>query len=239
MRRSGQLRLAVITLMALLYIPLSSQAEEGDAHGHKHHGKHGMGSKSIEEYIAMFEDPSRAEWQKPEQVVEALELKAGDAVADIGAGSGYFSVLFAKKVGDRGRVYATDVEQGMVDYIKKRMEKEGLKNITPVLCEPDNPGLAEKSVDLLFICDTWHHIPERPAYLQKIAKVLKPGGRLAIVDFKKEPTPEGPPMRMRLSREEVVQEITKAGYALSREFDFLPYQYFLVFEVKGEGPGPR
>ena len=229
MRLSGQLCLAVITLMALLYIPFSAQAGEGDAHGHKRHGKHGMGSKSIEEYIALFEDPSRARWQKPEKVVEALGVKVGDAVADLGAGSGYFSVLFAKKVGDKGKVFAADVEQGMVDYIKKRMEREDLKNITPVLCEPDNPGLAEKSADLLFICDTWHHIPERPAYLQKIAKVLKSGGRLAIVDFKKESTPEGPPMHMRLSREEVIQEITSAGYTLSGEFDFLPYQYFLVF----------
>lgn len=234
MRLSGQLFLAVITLMALLYIPLSAQAEGGEGHGHQHHGKHGMGSKSIEEYIAMFEDPSRAEWQKPEKVVEALALKVGDVVADLGAGSGYFSVLFSRRVGDKGRVYATDVEQGMVDYIKKRMEKEGLKNITPGLCEPDNPGLVEKSVDLLFICDTWHHIPEHPAYLQKIARALKSGGRLAIVDFKKEPTPEGPPLRMRLSREEVVHEVTKAGYALSKEFDFLPYQYFLIFTAKGE-----
>lgn len=239
MRRSGQLHLAAITLTAILYIPLFSQAQEGDAHGHQHHGKHGMGSKSVEEYIALFEDPSRTQWQMPERVVEALALKVGDAVADIGAGSGYFSVLFSRKVGDKGKVFAVDVETGMIDHIKKRVAKEGLVNITPVLCEADNPGLAEKSADLVFICDTWHHIFERPAYLKRIARILRPGGRLVIVDFKKEPTPEGPPMRMRLSQGEVAHEITSSGYVLSGNFDFLPYQYFLIFEVKGERSEPR
>ena len=216
----------------------ATHSQEPHSHANKPHGKHehkalhGMGSRTVEEYIRMFEDPEREKWQMPWKVVNSLGLKPGDAVADIGAGSGYFSVIFAKKVGENGKVYAVDVEPGMVSFIQERAEKEGFKNITPILAQPNNPLLSPGSFDVVFICDTLHHIGNRPDYLGLVGKALKTGGRLAIVDFKKEETAEGPPIGMRLSRDDVVNEITASGYVLQKEFDALPYQYFLVFGLK-------
>ncbi len=223
---------AIVSLWAfqqpIVFAGHHGHSKEPHGKHHKQH-KHGMGSRPVEEYIRMFEDPERAKWQMPGKVVDSLKLEPGNSVADIGAGSGYFSVLFSKRVGEKGKVYAVDVEPKMVDYVKARVEKEGLKNIIPILSKLDDPLLSAGSLDVAFICDTLHHIGNRPAYLGLVAKGLKSGGRLAIVDFKKEPTAEGPPMKMRLAKDEVVREITSAGYVLIEEFDFLPYQYFLIF----------
>jgi len=179
-------------------------------------------------YMAALDDPRRDAWQKPHDVITALGLKAGDRVADIGAGSGYFALRFAQHVGSAGRVYASDLSEHMVKEVASRAEKAGLANVEAVQAKPDDPGLPPGAADVIFICNTWHHIEARTAYAARLASALTPGGRLVIVDFKKD-APVGPPREMKLTREEVVKEIEAAGFTLSREHGFLPHQYFLEF----------
>jgi len=188
--------------------------------------------RSPEEWVKILEDPERDSWQKPEQVVKALALQPGAAVADIGAGSGYFSVRFARTVGPQGVVYAGDIDEGLIGYLQQRAEKEGLLNLKPVHGRPDDPLLPAASVDLVFLCDVIHHIENRGAYYAKLADSLRPGGRLAIVDFYKRDLPVGPPPAMKIAKDDLVGELGQAGFSLMEEFDFLAYQYFLVFEAR-------
>jgi arsenite methyltransferase len=186
--------------------------------------------ESSNEYIKSLEDPGRAEWQKPEEVIEKLELKPGDSVADLGAGSGYFTVLLARAVGPAGKVYAVDIDEQMLAYIKQRAKQEHFANLQTVLADPHDPKLSPGSVDLIFICDTLHHISERAKYYPLLARALKPGGRLVNIDFQKRPLPFGPPLQMKIAKEAVVEEVKPAGFRLVKDYDLLPHQYFLVFE---------
>ncbi len=186
--------------------------------------------KSVEEYIAAMETAGRSVWQKPEQVVDALSINSGETVADIGAGSGYFTVLFSRRVRDNGKVYAVDIEKGMIDYIAKRVRAEKLNNIHLILSTPSDPLLPESSVDLIFMCNTYMYIDKRQDFLKLLMKALKKGGRLAIIDFKATNTLVGPPIDTRVSRDKVIEEVLGVtGFTMEAEYHFLPYQYFLVF----------
>ncbi len=182
-------------------------------------------------YIASLEDPARDAYQKPHEVVMALNLKEGETVADIGAGSGYFALRFAQHVGPTGRVYAVDISPDMIVHLNQRIRDARLDNVRTVLAVPDDPLLAPASVDDVFICDTWHHIGNHPRYLATLKALLKPGGRVSIVDFQKKREIPGAPYEIRLAREDVVREFEQSGFRLAKEHTFLPYQYFLVFVV--------
>jgi arsenite methyltransferase len=181
--------------------------------------------------MAVLDDPKRDAYQRPHEVITALKLKPGEVVADLGAGSGYFTFRLARHVGDTGRVYAVDVSPEMIVHLNRRIRDLKVNNVASVLCAPDDPLLPDCSVDRFFICDTWHHIGNHGHYLALMKKMLKPGGRVVMVDFKKEQTPVGPPMEMRISREDLVQEMESNGFRLEAEHSFLDYQYFLVFAV--------
>lgn len=184
---------------------------------HQHHPP-----RSSAEYARVLEDPQRDSWQKPHQVLEALALKPAGAVADIGAGTGYFARRFALHV---AKVYAVDIDASLL-----KIAKQGAPaNLETVLAAPDDPRLPDRSVNTIFFCDVLHHIQNRPAYLLKLKKALKPGGGIVNIDFHKQPLPVGPPVSMKLTQDEVIAEFKAAGFRLSRTFDFLPYQYFLVF----------
>lgn len=182
-------------------------------------------------YIAMLDDPARDEYQKPHEVIMALNLKPGETVADIGAGSGYFTFRLAHHVGDTGRVYAVDVSPDMILHLNRRIRDLQVKNVVSILSAPDDPLLADTSIDRFFICDTWHHIGDHARYLTLIKKTLKPGGQVVMIDFKKAETPVGPPMEMRIGREDLLKEMETNGFKLATEHPFLPHQYFLVFKV--------
>ena len=183
-------------------------------------------------YIAMLEDPARDAYQMPHEVLTALKLKPGEAVADLGAGSGYFTFRLAHHVGNSGRVYAVDVSPDMIVHLNQRIRDVRLKNVVTILSAPDDPLLADASVDRFFICDTWHHIENHSRYLALLKKMLKPGGQIVMVDFKKTQTPMGPPMEMRIDRADLVKELETNGFRLKAEHTFLPHQYFLIFKVK-------
>jgi ubiquinone/menaquinone biosynthesis C-methylase UbiE len=183
---------------------------------HQHH------PPSSAEYAKVLEDPSRDEWQKPHEVVTALDLKATDVVADIGAGTGYFARRFARHA---SKVYAVDIDKELLAVI----QKDAPPNLTVVLAAPDDPRLPAQSVDLIFFCDVLHHIENRAAYYPKLVKALKPAGRVVVIDFYKKDLPVGPPPSMKLSEEEVISELRSAGFILTKRLDILPYQYYLFF----------
>jgi len=184
---------------------------------HQHHPP-----RDPAEYARVLEDPARDQWQLPHEVIMSLELKKGDVVADIGAGSGYFSRRLAMHA---AKVYAVDIDSKLLDILKKNAPA----NVEAVLAVPDDPKLAPASVDLIFICDVLHHIENRPAYYQKLARALKSGGRIVNIDFYKKPLPVGPPEAMKLSEEQVEKEFAAAGFRKIKQVDTLPYQYFLIF----------
>lgn len=188
--------------------------------------------QDTDSYIRMLEDPAREAWQQPDQIVYNLDLRPDAEIAEIGAGSGYFTMRLAKAIGPAGRVYAVDVDQKMLDYIDRRAEGEKIENIQTILAEPNDPRLGSESVDAIFICDTLHHIQHRQRYYPLLVRALRSGGRLVVVDFHKRKLPVGPPVEMKIDRRTCVKEIQTAGFRLIQEFTFLKYQYFLIFELE-------
>lgn len=180
-------------------------------------------------WVKAFEDPQRDEWQRPDEVIRIMKLTKGNVVADIGAGTGYFTRRFAAAVGPEGRAIGLDIEQSMVEYMNKDARKLNLNNYSARAVGADDPGLAPRSVDVVFLCNTYHHINDRVTYFRKISAGLKPEGRLVIVDFYKKDLPYGPPPVHKLTKDVVIEEMQQAGYSLRQELHFLPYQYYLEF----------
>ena len=220
------------------YAPGAAPAGAPDGH-HAHGSAHAAGDDHAtvhhsfndpEKWAKVFDDPARDEWQKPNQVVAALGIQAGMTVADLGAGTGYFTAALSRAVGAKGVVLGIDPEPEMVQYLGRRAHREGLANVVPVLALYEDPFLPPGRVDRVLIVDTYHHIDDRQQYFHKVAADLAPGGSVTIVDFHKRPLPVGPPPEAKLEREVVVAEMQKAGFRLKDEPTFLPYQYLLIFE---------
>jgi ubiquinone/menaquinone biosynthesis C-methylase UbiE len=208
---------------------------QGHGNGHKHelgHGPHGAHGNplDLERYLARLEGPDRAEWQKPDEVVHALGLQPGQVACDIGAGPGYFALRLARAVGESGTVYGVEVEPKLLPVLRDRLETAGLRNVVPVLALPDEPLLPPASCDLILIVNTYHHFPAGPAYLRRLARSLKPGGRIANVDFHKRELPVGPPLERTVAREQFIEDARAAGLGVIEEYGWLPHQYFLVLQ---------
>jgi ubiquinone/menaquinone biosynthesis C-methylase UbiE len=184
----------------------------------------------------VFLDWGRSGWQKPDEVIRALALAEGAAVADVGAGSGYFAVRLARAVGPTGRVYATDVQPEMIRALEKRVREEGLDNVRVVQAGFDDPALPAACCDLLFLANVYKELSERGAYLRRLAPALRPGGRLAVIDFRPGAPGMGPPEEVRIPEEQVVAEVAAAGFALAERHEFLERQYFLIFSPAPRGP---
>jgi ubiquinone/menaquinone biosynthesis C-methylase UbiE len=178
--------------------------------------------------LGRLEDPDRARWQRPAALVRALRLRRGQTVAEIGAGSGYLVRRIARAIGPRGRVYAVDVEPRMLPVLLERLRRARIGNVTPVLGYDDDPLRPDRSCDLVLVVNTYHHFPGGPRYLRRLARILRPGGRLVNVDFHRRETPVGPPIERRIARETFLRHARRAGLRLAREATFLPYQYCLV-----------
>ena len=176
-----------------------------------------------------YEGFDREEWQHPAQVIEALKLTPGARVVDLGAGGGYFTFRLARAVGETGRVFAVDIDPGMIDYLEKRARKEELPQVIPVLAKPADPQIPEAEIDLIFLSNTFHHLEDRAAYFARLRPLLGPEGRVAIIEVAKGGFPWGhatPP-------EQIRSELEDAGYRRVEDFDFLPRQSFQLFAANG------
>ena len=184
----------------------------------------------VEYWSKIFDDPKRDVWQKPRELVAALALQPGQTVADLGAGTGYFSRYLAAAVGPAGTVFAVEVEPTLVEHLRRRAERESGLNVVPVLASTDNPRLPAGGIDLIFIADTYHHLDHRAAYLPQLRRALRPDGRIAVIDWKAGRLPEGPPPEHKVAHEKVIAEMQAAGFRLAGSLDVLPYQYVLIFQ---------
>jgi SAM-dependent methyltransferase len=217
-------RIVFLSLTLLGSALLGSTAVAQTPHTHQH------SFGDAQKWAQVFDDPKRDAWQKPHEVIQALKLRPDAVIADIGSGTGYFATRFARMV-PQGRVYGVDTEPDMVKYLADRAKREGLKNLAAVTGKPGDPRLPEKA-DLIVFVDVYHHVEDRERYFRQLQNALKPGGRLAIIDFRMD-SREGPPKAARIAPEQVKSELKRAGYGLAQEHGFLPNQYFLVFQPDG------
>ena len=221
---------SVIIIIALVTQPTvavdaadqSKSVKPSSTRGYHHSFSH------AEHWAKVFDDPARDVWQKPDQVISSLKLQHTDKIADIGAGTGYFSVRLAKVVPE-GDVYAADTETDMVKYLHQLAKGKALANLIPINAKPNDPKLPQK-VNLVLIVDTFHHIDSRVEYLKHLKRYLLPESRLIVIDFNQS-SKIGPPPHHRLPKENVIQELNLAGYSLVEDLDFLPNQYFLIFRA--------
>ncbi len=179
-----------------------------------------------------LERPEREDEEAPSKALDALALKPGMVVADIGAGSGYYSSRISKRVGPSGRVYATDIQPGMIELLNRRIKAEGLANITTVLGGMDDPKLPPNSIDLAIMVDVYHELQEPQIFLQRLKETFKPGGRLVLLEFRKE-DPKVPILEVhKMSVAEVKQETEAEGFVLDQVIEVLPWQHIIVLKVK-------
>jgi ubiquinone/menaquinone biosynthesis C-methylase UbiE len=181
------------------------------------------------ENLGLLEGPDRDAWQRPDQIMDALRIGDGSTVADLGAGSGWFTVRLARRVGPNGMVYAEDIQRQMIDAIQRRVARENLaKRVKLVLGEPNDPKLPEH-VDAVLIVEAYHEMDQPVVLLKNVARYLNPGGRIGIVEFTREGGGPGPAMEDRVDPERVIRDAEAAGLVLESREHFLRYEYMLVF----------
>lgn len=188
-------------------------------------------------YLWLLERPERDAYQQPDRVVETLALRPGERVADIGAGSGYFTRRIARAVGPAGMVWALDIRREILDYLEARGAREGLTNVRSAVVAPDDPQLPSGQIDTILMVDTLHYVKDRAAYAKKLRAGLADGGRVVIIDFRPKPIeqrPWGPPPSQEMSREEVDAAMAEAGLVPARVHDFLTEQFFVEYRVRSD-----
>lgn len=187
--------------------------------------------EDTDKYIDFLERKDRAKWQKPDAVIEKLDLKGNEIIADVGAGSGYFSFRFASVL-PKGKVYAIDIEPAMIRHIHHKTMTDNINNIEVVFAEPDDPKVPEDS-DIVFVCDALHHVECKLLWLKKVHAEMQKGARLVLIEFKKGNLPEGPPEHMKIPKKEIISKVLSSGFTKVSDFNnLLPYQTFLVFEKR-------
>lgn len=189
--------------------------------------------------LGLLEAPDRDEWQRPDLIMDALGVAEASVVADIGAGSGWFTIRLARRVGPNGLVYAQDVQQLMLAAISRRVQREGLTNVRPILGRESDPRLPARSADTVLIVDVYHEIEDGVTLLKNVATALKPQGKIGVIDFRLEGGGPGPAREERVGPDQVVRDAEAAGLRLLRREEFLTYQYFLIFGRPVEPTSPQ
>ena len=179
--------------------------------------------------LGLLEAPDRDLWQRPDQIMDAMAIADASVVADVGAGSGWFTIRLARRVGPRGVIYAQDIQPEMLSAISRRVLREGLTNVRAVLGRASDPRLPEQALDAVLIVDAYHEIEDRVTMMANIKRAIKPQGRIAVVDFRLDGMGPGPDAEDRVSPDVVVKDADRAGLRLIRQETFLPYQYLLIF----------
>lgn len=200
-------------------------AEHHQHEGHKSGHMHRRFEKA-EDWSRLFDDPSRAAWQKPDEVVALLALSPGMTVVDVGAGTGYFLSRLSRAVGERGQVIATDIEPDMVRFMTERAAREKLANVRAQAAPVDDVGVPAGSADRILFVDVWHHIGDRERYAARLHAALKPGGAVVIVDFDLDSKrgPEG----HKLDPQLVLREMRAGGLTAELATETLPDQYVVI-----------
>jgi predicted methyltransferase len=225
-------RAFVVAVAVLTAVPVCAQTARPELRRHPVSGRvlapvMGVGG------AGWLERAEREDEEAPSKALAALELEAGMVIADIGAGSGYYASRIAKLVGPAGRVYATDIQPGMIAILERRIKAENLTNVTTILGAMDDPSLPAQSIDLAIMVDVYHELQQPQVFLQRLKAAFKPGGRLVLLEFRKE-DPKVPILEVhKMSVAEVRQELEAEGYALDRVIDVLPWQHIIVLRVKG------
>ena len=187
-----------------------------------------------QQWVYTFESPGREIYAKRQAIVAATGIRPGMAVADIGAGTGLFTRLFSPRVGPEGKVYAVDISSSFVENILQTCREEGLTNVQGVVNTPTDVGLPADSLDLAFLSDTYHHFEYPASMLAAIHRALRSGGRLIVIDFRRQPGRSSPWVmgHVRAGRETVIGEIQAAGFRFVADRPVLVSNYFLEFEKR-------
>ena len=217
-----------ILLAVLAVLVAASVTREAPAQERRQHGR-----LFPPQDLGLLEGPDREAWQRPQQVMDALQIGEESVVADLGAGGGWFTIRLARRAVN-GRVYAEDIQPEMIESIDRRVKREGLTNVKVILGSPSDPLLPEP-VDAVLIVDAYHEIEAPVVLLANVAKALKANGRLGIVNFKMEGGGPGPPPEERVDPERIIRDAKSAGLRLLSRNNFLRYQYLLVF-VRNDSP---
>lgn len=188
-----------------------------------------LAGRTAQEWIPLLESPQRVQRLKVAETVAALKLRPGDVVVDVGAGSGLFEQDLSRAVGPTGKVYAVEIEQGLVDAIAGKVAQMNLANVRPVLGRFTDPALPARDVDVAFIYDVLHHIEDRPTYLKTLAGYIKPGGRIALVDFIPEKGGHRNQPEMVISRAQADALMSGAGFRPVEEIGLFEDNYFIVY----------
>jgi precorrin-6B methylase 2/mono/diheme cytochrome c family protein len=186
----------------------------------------------VSENVAFFDRPERDAEERSDALVRSLEIREGARVADIGAGTGYFTWRLAQHAGPKGRVIAVDIQQQMLDLAAETVKQHGLANVDYVLGRESDPKLPEGSLDMVFIAHSYHEFSQPETILDAVRRSLKPGGRLVVVEYAKESTTAPASTLHRMSFDEIRSEIEQMGFELDRILDFLPVQHGLIFTVR-------
>ncbi len=178
--------------------------------------------------LGLLESPDRDAWQRPNEIMDALNIADGSTVADFGAGGGWFAIRLARRVGPNGRVYAVDFRPPMIDALERRVVREGLSNVVTVVATPSDARLPPRQVDAIVVVNSYGALPAPVPLLRSLAQSLRPRGRLGIVDFVPSGGGPGPPLRDRIDPARVVRDARAAGLRLHARLEVPPYQYLLV-----------
>jgi ubiquinone/menaquinone biosynthesis C-methylase UbiE len=187
-----------------------------------------LASRPADQWKATLEAPARVEGLKIEQVIRALGLKSGDKVADLGAGTGLFEPQLAYAVGT-GRVYAVDIDPGFLDEIDRKVDELHIANIETVLGTPADPKLPTRTLDLALLHDVLHHVADRPAYLKAMATYVKPGGRVAIVEFEPRDSPHKDDPTLVVSKQQADALMAQAGFMPDEEVSLFSDKWFVIY----------
>jgi len=193
-------------------------------------------------YADLLERPNREDVQKSPEIMKALSFKPGERVADIGAGTGYFTFQVARAVGPTGLVWAIDIAPEMLEYLDLRIKAQKAINIKLRKVTSDNPQLDPGSVDTILMVDTIHYVKDRTAYARKLRPGLAPGGRVVIIDYIPKPVSErpwGPPPEQQFPREQLDREMAAAGFKVLKAYGFLPEQFFVIYVPLDDKPTPE
>jgi len=217
----------MLSCLLALVVSASATAQTHEGEGHHDDATTRHSFSDAQAWADRFETPERDSWQLPDSIVSVLVDRDDLVVADIGSATGYFPVRFAGAC-PNGRVIGADIESEMVWYLNERSRRDGLSNLVSVLAATDDPHLPVR-VDLVFLCNTYHHIDDRIDYFTRLKGQMNPKCRVAVVDFRPS-SHRGPPHK--LEPDVIESEMEAAGYVLVASHDFLPDQYFLVFEER-------